>query len=115
MALILDNISKEPGRHTSTVPIGTPAGVYEFAVSPGRRITMVMGNAGGQAFDHIFYNFTPNEASRLGITRQKAVVEAGITETNYNKSSIAGVRTVGFELQGTSTSELMFEVHESKI
>ena len=114
MALVQDEIPKEPGRHSFTIPTSSIAGVYEFAVSPGRRINVIVGNAGAQAFDLVYYNFTPNEATALGITRAKAVVEEAIVATNYNKSSIAGMRTIGIELQGTSTSALNFQVLESK-
>lgn len=114
MALISDDISGQ-GKHSAVIPSGSLAGIYEFPLSPGRRINVIIGNPGAQAFDHIYYNFTESEASAFNISRVKAVVETGIVETNYSSSSIVGMRTVGIELQGTSTSDLTFEVLESKV
>ena len=117
MALAPNIFGNKPGfggRHSVVLPVGTVAGVYEIPVSPGKKTTVNISNAGAQAFDLVFYLFTPNEAAKLGITRAKALIESTIVATSYSKSALAGVRTIGIELLGASTSALTFEVLEAK-
>jgi len=117
MSICINALQNKPGsagRHVCVLPIGTVSGVYEIEVSVGRKTVINIGNPGGETFDHIFYNFTKAEATAFGITRVKGIATSANTGVNYNKSALAGVRTVGIDLTGPTADVVTIEVVESK-
>jgi len=113
----LVNISNPPrnrGKHPFEIPIGS-SGEFVVSVSPGRNIQINVSNPAGDAFDHIYYNFSEKEATDSGVARVKGVIQASIVDTNYNAGSIVGMQEVGIELGAPSTGAIIVEIVECKL